>query len=200
MFNKKSGITLVALVVTIIILLILAGVSINMIFGNDEIFSKTQMAVEKYQNAQEQENYILAQTQEMINNRDTVTIDKKEYDDLLKRVETLENNINDLKNRETVVLYDDGKITQASSSKAYDLNDSIENYTFIIVESIGGADANTWRCSDIFSVKEIINSDEYYTLCCKFSDRWCRLSFNKNEFYANNINNQYPIRILGIKI
>lgn len=35
--NKEKGITLVALVVTIIILVILAGVSVNMVIGNNGI-------------------------------------------------------------------------------------------------------------------------------------------------------------------
>ena len=90
--KNKKGITLVALVITIIILLILAGVSINFIFGNEGIFNKTQYAVEKYQNEQEKENYILAQTQEMINNRETVMVDKEEYEVLKTTVENINSN------------------------------------------------------------------------------------------------------------
>ena len=37
MFKKERGITLVALVVTIVVLLILAGVSISMVLGNNGI-------------------------------------------------------------------------------------------------------------------------------------------------------------------
>ena len=42
--KEKSGITLVALVVTIVILLILAGVSINMVLGDSGIITKAQEA------------------------------------------------------------------------------------------------------------------------------------------------------------
>ena len=45
--NEKNGITLIALVVTIIVLLILAGVSINMITGDDGIASQASNASEK---------------------------------------------------------------------------------------------------------------------------------------------------------
>ena len=42
LLNKQNGITLIALVITIIIMLILAGVSINAIVGDDGIISRTQ--------------------------------------------------------------------------------------------------------------------------------------------------------------
>lgn len=50
MFKKERGITLVALVVTIVVLLILAGVSISMVLGNNGIVKKateTQAAQDK---------------------------------------------------------------------------------------------------------------------------------------------------------
>ena len=53
--HKKSmwdeGITLVALVVTIIILLILAGVTINMVLGKNGLIEKSKIAKVKYENA-----------------------------------------------------------------------------------------------------------------------------------------------------
>ena len=53
--RKKSvgdeGITLVALVVTIIILLILAGVTINMVLGQNGLIEKSKIAKGKYENA-----------------------------------------------------------------------------------------------------------------------------------------------------
>ena len=44
MFKKENGITLVALVITIIVLLILAGVSISMISGDDGIATRASSA------------------------------------------------------------------------------------------------------------------------------------------------------------
>ena len=48
--NKKyeGGITLVALVVTIVILLILAGVSLNLVIGNEGILTRSKDTVDKY--------------------------------------------------------------------------------------------------------------------------------------------------------
>mgnify|MGYP004639080993 FL=1 len=62
--NKQKGITLIALVVTIIVLLILAGVTINLTVGENGIFNKAKFAKEKYTNEeyaeQEQLNEIYA--------------------------------------------------------------------------------------------------------------------------------------------
>ena len=46
-----KGITLVALVVTIIILVILAGVSTNLVIGNSGIIAKAQIAKKNAENA-----------------------------------------------------------------------------------------------------------------------------------------------------
>ena len=44
MKNKKErGITLIALVVTIIVLIILAGISINLVFGNFGVITKLSL-------------------------------------------------------------------------------------------------------------------------------------------------------------
>lgn len=46
--KKQNGITLVALVITIIVLLILAGVALATLTGNDSIMKNAQTAVDKY--------------------------------------------------------------------------------------------------------------------------------------------------------
>ena len=49
MFKNEKGITLIALVVTIIILLILAGVTISLAITNGGLFDKTRSAANQYQ-------------------------------------------------------------------------------------------------------------------------------------------------------
>lgn len=44
MFKQEKGITLVALVITIIVLLILAGVSISLVIGDNGVLTKAQRA------------------------------------------------------------------------------------------------------------------------------------------------------------
>ena len=55
-FHKSNAITLVALVVTIIVLLILAGISINLIAGSNGILQKATNAVSITEIASAKEN------------------------------------------------------------------------------------------------------------------------------------------------
>ena len=54
-FKSNKGITLIALVITIIVLLILAGVTINLTLGQNGIFTTAQRAAQNYTQAQNQE-------------------------------------------------------------------------------------------------------------------------------------------------
>ena len=66
-FKKNKGITLIALVVTIIVLLILAGISIVMLTGQNGILNRAAEAKEKTEVAQEEENEKLQGYEDTIN-------------------------------------------------------------------------------------------------------------------------------------
>ena len=59
-FKNKGGITLIALVVTIIVLLILAGISVSMLTGQNGILNRAAEAKEKTEEAQKEEQTKLA--------------------------------------------------------------------------------------------------------------------------------------------
>ena len=63
---QEKGITLIALVVTIILLLILVGVTISQILGENGLIRKTKEAVEKYKNASEEEQIQLGQLEQYV--------------------------------------------------------------------------------------------------------------------------------------
>lgn len=67
MFKKEKGITLVALVVTIVVLLILAGVSISLLLSNNGVIKKAKDAKTQYQNAANYEQNVLGQGSDLIN-------------------------------------------------------------------------------------------------------------------------------------
>ena len=67
---QERGITLIALVVTIIILLILAGVTLNMALSDNGLFSKTQEAADKYKQAQEDEELEIEKIEYAADGRD----------------------------------------------------------------------------------------------------------------------------------
>ena len=70
--TKKAGITLIALVITIIVLLILAGITINLTIGQEGIIKRAEQAGEEYTNAATSEREQLAEltnkTDEIITN------------------------------------------------------------------------------------------------------------------------------------
>ncbi len=65
--KSKSGITLVALVVTIVVLLILAGVSLNLVIGNDGIMKRAKVAKERYGQASKNEQKDLDTVEDYMN-------------------------------------------------------------------------------------------------------------------------------------
>ena len=67
--KKQTGITLIALVITIIVLLILAGVSIAMLTGNNGILTQAKLAKENTQTAKEQEEKGLDKINSYINEK-----------------------------------------------------------------------------------------------------------------------------------
>ena len=66
--RKNKGITLIALVITIIVLLILAGVSIAMLTGQNGILSQAQKAKSETENAAKNEAAILDEYNKYLNN------------------------------------------------------------------------------------------------------------------------------------
>lgn len=84
--KTKKGITLVALIITIIVLLILAGVVINMTLGNDGIINKAQGAVNMYKNATEKEEYALANLDNLYQVGNTRNVDASLKTDILNMV------------------------------------------------------------------------------------------------------------------
>ncbi len=72
--RNKKGITLIALVITIIVLLILAGVSITMISSQDGILGKATTAKDTQKNATELERVKLAVQSALIDGQGTIDI------------------------------------------------------------------------------------------------------------------------------
>ena len=116
--NSEKGVTLSALVVTIIVLLILAGVAISLAIGNNGIFTRAKNAADKWQEASDTEQSQLDDFAKLYDNTvkdlnigdagsgegggttsgdggggtsGDVTISREEYNALLERVAKLEN-------------------------------------------------------------------------------------------------------------
>ena len=81
-YLKQNGITLIALVVTIVVLLILAGVTINALFGDTGIIKRAQDAQNKMDQAQDSDLTSLNNLNNWIENQ---TRDTEKVPDILER-------------------------------------------------------------------------------------------------------------------
>lgn len=140
--RRNKGITLVALVITIIILLILAGISIQAI-TNTGLFNMAEEARKESYNGQKEENNILTsydeKIDEIVGSRDTVTISKEEY-------ETLKNsNSYSTTEKEVGTWIDGSKLYRVTINKTMDFN------------------GNKWYEFDLglskYNIKKLINAD-----------------------------------------
>ena len=71
--RREKGITLIALIVTIIVLLILAGVTISSVVGNQGIIGKTKDSTSKYTQRQAEEQVALLMQEYTIDNAEKGT-------------------------------------------------------------------------------------------------------------------------------
>ena len=139
--NKKQGITLVALVITIIILLILAGITIAELSGSG-LFEKAKLSKEKYKNAQDEEENRLGLYEGKIDKYDTWKrtgesggITDTQYQSILNRLNVLE------KNRSGSV--DFGKINgNSGTSSTITFTSPLENTNYSVIVTCTGGGAN----------------------------------------------------------
>ena len=68
MLKQQKGITLVALIITIIVLLILAGVTISLVIGDNGILNHASDSGARYQNAANKEANMLNSAYNMMDN------------------------------------------------------------------------------------------------------------------------------------
>ena len=92
-FKNTNGITLIALVITIVVLLILAGVSISMLTGDNGILTKASEAKEKTQKAQAEEEVRLAVLASIGTNGKINPGDLKDNLNKIKGIETITEDI-----------------------------------------------------------------------------------------------------------
>ena len=200
--SKNNGITLVALVVTIIILLILAGVAISALTQTG-LFENAKQAKERYEKVGSEENQVLANYSEQINNFNSV-------------VSNRENNNTNNKllwsgNYETSV---NSNEKQISGGCVLNDNNSIEDYNFILIVSATYGDEaivpNYY--STVFPV-DIIKQNYGYPIIDTSTNVYTGVSsrfdigfINKNTFYiawkngySSTWNHQYISHIYGIK-
>ena len=154
--KKENGITLIALILTIIILIILAGISINSLV-NKGLFTKAKLASEEYKNAQENEKM---QISKYSNNIDEY-IDGTRYLQVEQieaykassttQQETLSLGTNNITNFDYILL---------TAKNPNDRNGILTNY--VCIQDIEIGTSSIWITSDGFSLQYKV--EDNYTL------------------------------------
>lgn len=179
--KRNSGITLIALVVTIVVLLILAGISLNLLLGNNGIIAKTKDTKEKNEIAEEKEIVQFATTEARLNDSDG-KLTFKNFEEAMK---------NNSRNKKYTLIDegDDIKITFASGRDYYAEGDNSESgdNTYFIWElsdteaKIVGLKDEAKELEDI-KVPDVYNNLPVTTLNAKFAGTKV-----KNIFLGKNI-------------
>ena len=139
---ENKGITLIALIMSIIILILLAGVTIGLVVGENGLIAKVKLAVEMHELEAEKERLEVIKQTVAINNEGTVTVDKY-IDKLIDLGITTLDNVTDNK--------DESK--QLITDKGFDVNVKPRGENDIIVTINGRAEGGK---DDIVPTKAII--------------------------------------------
>ena len=152
LFKNEIGITLVALVVTIIILLILAGISIATLTGSG-LFEKARLAEQKSKNEQEKEEVILTDYENKIS--EYVNGTRNDYSN--KR-----NKLNSVKGTTNITLPDKFSeikiVSEYPGQRTYTVNiiyDELTNENKIYSSGMYAGNAGAYYISWIVSQKNI---------------------------------------------
>ena len=140
----KKGITLIALVITIIILLILATISIGMLSGNNSIIRQTENA---------KKGTDVAGEKEIIEKATVAAMGKSKYGNLTK--DKLDNELNNYPEIESSEQIDEGIVVTFKSNRQYLINfdGDVSSYSNIIIGNLVVKDGNTTLAENCKSVQ-----------------------------------------------
>ena len=153
------GITLIALVVTIIVLLLLAGISISMLTGNNSILNRAGEAKDETEKGQEKEIVELSAVQAMGKNK-RGNIEEEELQNILDKNAGEGKTKVEIIRKKMIVTFENSK----RSYKVYE-NGDVEEYTKIDIATLPIMDNTTFKNTiseqkeNIFSVKVVDKID-----------------------------------------
>lgn len=115
--SNFKGITLMSLVITIIVLLILAGITISFALNDSGVLKQSKLARATYENAASQEQGDLnAVQQELTNAINNSSYNDSTISDLEKRIEELENEIDDLRRQNDDLKSENDRLNDENSN------------------------------------------------------------------------------------
>ena len=172
-YLREKGITLIALVVTIVVLLILAGVSVNALFGNSGIIEKAKEAQNKMDKATENDQKQIGELTNWLDNQVNGTTGSDDNQTTLPKISTLVGTVVD-KNTKAIDAYGN-KITIPKGFKvlAHGTAAGSATYTYsgdnipavqdgIVIEN--GTDGNQFVWVPVGTIKNKNNTTSTITL------------------------------------
>ena len=145
--KKQDGITLIALVITIIVLLILAGVALRMVAGNEGILTKAEIAASETEiaGAKEQAEIMLADLS--ADYYEKKFVDKTETGTLVNYIKSALATAKPTSNGEFKVKIDGNNVTVSDKNGNTVVSGSLdENGKIIWDESAGGNGSGVFCC------------------------------------------------------
>ena len=110
LIKEEKGITLVALVVTIVVLIILAGISINLAVEDNGIISKAKQAKEMQEMSDVHDKLELIRGKVAVDNETIVTWDKYKYELIKENIITGDDDVEDIENGKKQIVTDTGYV------------------------------------------------------------------------------------------
>lgn len=139
MMKEQKGITLIALVITIIVLLILAGVSIAMLTGSNGVLTKATTAKDKTAVAEIREQVTLAMNEILMNANDPTDTTTPTSSNKTLTVDNIANVINANVGEGTATPGTE-KLTYEYGKDSYTVNFTMDTTTTTIVKGIAEND------------------------------------------------------------
>ena len=144
--RKERGITLVSLVVTIIILIILAGISINILLGEQGIITRAEQAKENMQIAQIEELEGLNQLYEQLGSYDIGSIPETgEIGELTNKLQDLQNKFDNIQEE-----YSNFKTTIANAITEKGIETQATDTAEVMAENIKAIRRKYFICCSTF--------------------------------------------------
>lgn len=179
MKNKSYGITLVALVVTVVVLLILAGVSINLVLGNNGIVSKSQLAAEKTRVASIKEDVALKINEIYTRDTSKKLNGKQVSDEVYNYLNQKYNTTFDRK--ESVICYGNYvvSLTGEDNISIIDEAETTSNWTYRIINNYAYIDNYKGTNTEV-EIPEVITVSGKQYVVYKIGQPWSNNRFNGN--------------------
>ncbi|MFR8233904.1 MAG: LamG domain-containing protein [Clostridia bacterium] len=198
--KEKSGITLIALVITIIVILILAGVSIATLTGENGILVQANKAKEETEIATEKEKIKLAfgaVIQRKIANNDSTNIGSKELEEELKKLEpnvevtSEEENlkIKYLESKREYKITQKGEFLEETEKPSEDIKIKVKEETVKIMKKVEGN----------IEAKTMITGTEAYIRFEVEAEEGTKIKIEPEIPYQITKNGSYEFTITGTK-